>query len=635
MSGQALQVTYGAKGVQTLRFNGVLLEDIAAYPEDSFHIWHMKATDLSGKPCTEGQCGWGELNLGTTWDSSSKTETYRFTWGSIQTQFVQNGDNLDMVVTETNNAGSGVVFDGAEIYPLALHFPQDPRNFNGLTQYAITTTGPGVSVADFGRGVVAAVAPDASQPLYVGWKIASGTTYSPLMTSTSPDGLATFLPHMDRPVQPGASFTYRISLRFASAGVSPNAADAYASFAKTYPSQMTWADHRLIGTAFLASSPAGDKTQPGGFRTNPRRYFNDASVDVTTVAGLKAFQNRVLATATAEVANTRAMNGQGVMTWDIEGEQYPQDTSYVCSPEQVATVAPEMESGVLDTASPYYGQRLDDAYFKTILRAGLKVGVCVRPQVFVRNADGTAAQTFLAKNEEIIANLEKKISFAYGRWGATMFYVDSTVDVNGGTLDPAIFQRLITDFPAFLFIPEESTPRYYAYTAPFYSFLFHGSLGTDASVYRYYPHAFGVNLVNDVAAKTLAANLPALTAQVSRGDVLMGLATYWQENDATLASLYRAAGLNTPAPVTRITPSIWWVAPAAITAGTPLRSAQLNAVANTAGTFTYVPAAGTVLGPGTYTLTTTFTPADPGNFTTATATVPLKVNAPPFPSRRK
>ena len=58
----------------------------------------------------------------------------------------------------------------------------------------------------------------------------------------------------------------------------------------------------------------------------------------------------------------------------------------------------------------------------------------------------------------------------------------------------AIFQQLITDLPAFLFIPEESTPRYYAYTAPFYSFLFHTDLGTDASVYNYYPNAFGANL---------------------------------------------------------------------------------------------------------------------------------------------
>lgn len=552
---QSLQLTYGAKGIQTLSFNSQTLAEVGANPSDSFHIWHMKATDLAGNLSTDSQSGWGESNNGTSWDASSNTETYYFNWGSIATQFVQNGNQLDMVVTETNNASSGLIFDGAEIYPLVLHFPQDPKNFNGYTQYAITTTGPGVSVADFGSGVVSAVLPDESQPMYTGWKQAGANAYSPLMTSTAPDGLATFLPHNDRPVQPGTSFTYTVSLRFAAANTTPNASDAYASFAKTYPSQMTWADHRLIGTAFLASSPqnGSDKTQPGGFPTNPRRYFNDASVDVTTSVGLQAFQNRMLAVAQANVVNTRAMNGQGVMTWDIEGQQYPQDTSYVCSPDQVATVAPEMESTVLDPQSPYHGQRLDDAYFGIMIGAGLKVGVCLRPQVFTISGDGRATQNFLTSNDQIIANLEQKAAYANSRWGVTMFYVDSTVDTNGGTLDPAIFQKLITDYPAFLFIPEESTPRYYAYTAPFYSFIFHTDIGTDASVYNYYPNAFGVNLVNDVSQATLNSYLPALTQQVSKGDILTGLVDYWQENDPILASIYSSAGVSAP-PVSNTPP---------------------------------------------------------------------------------
>lgn len=548
---QSLQVTYGEKGVQTLSFNGQTLADVGANPSDSFHIWHMKATDTAGNVSTDSQSGWGESNNGTSWDASSNTETYYFNWGSIATQFVQNNNQLDIIVTETNNANSGLVFDGAEIYPLVLHFPQDPKNFNGYTQYAITTTGPGVSVADFGSSVVSAVLPDESQPMYTGWKQAGANAYSPLMTSTAPDGLATFLPHNDRPVQPGTSFTYTVSLRFAAANTTPNAADAYASFAQTYPSQMTWADHRLIGTAYLASSPQGssDKTQPGGFPTNPRRYFNDASVDVTTSAGLQAFQNRMLAVAQANVVNTRAMNGQGVITWDLEGEQYPQDTSYVCSPDQVATVAPEMESTVLDPQSPYQGQRLDDAYFGIMTGAGLRVGVCLRPQVFTLNGNGQATQNFLTSNDQIIANLEQKAAYANSRWGVTMFYVDSTVDTNGGTLDPAIFQKLITDYPSFLFIPEESTPRYYAYTAPFYSFIFHTDIGTDASVYNYYPNAFGANLVNDASQATLNSYLPALTQQVSKGDILMGLADYWQDNDPILASIYASAGVSAP-PVT-------------------------------------------------------------------------------------
>jgi hypothetical protein len=540
---QGLQVSYGAKGVQTLTYNGVTLMDAAAHSEDTFHIWHMKSTDLNGNLVNTGQYGWGESNNGTQWNADNNTETYWFQWGSIQTQFVQNGDTLNVVVTETNDPNSGVVFDGAEVDALTLRFPQDPNGFYGYSQYAITTTGPGVSVADYGQGVVTSVVPDESATVYGGWKSLGGGAYVPLMATTAPDGLASFLPRVDRAVHPGETFTYTVSLRFTPEGTAADASDAYASFARTYPSQMTWNDHRLLGTAYLASSPQGsDITQPGGFPTNPRRYFNDASVDVTTPAGLQAFQNRLLSQAQTNVADARAMDLQGVMTWDIEGEQFPMNTSYVCSPDQIAAVAPEMELPVLDQGSPYYGQRLDDAYFRTMTDAGLRVGVCVRPQQFVLADNGTASQNFLSTNDAVIANLENKIRYANQRWGATMFYVDSTVDVNGGTLDPAIFQKLITDMPGFLFIPEESTPRYYAYTAPFYSFLFHGDLGTPQSVYQYYPNAFGVNLVNDVAPGTLAQGWQPLFQSVLRGDVLMPHADFWQDNNPVLVQLYVQAG---------------------------------------------------------------------------------------------
>ena len=624
--GQNLSVTYGSKGVQTLSFGSTVLEDVGGNSSDFFHIWHMRSTDLQGNVVSSGQYGWGESNNGESWNASTNTETYTFSWGSISTQFVQSGNTLNLIVTETNNAGSGIVFDGAEVYPFALHFPQDPTGFFGYTQYVITTLEPGVSAADFGTGVVTSVIPNEAIAMYGGWKADGTATYTPIMTSTAPDGLATFLPSNNVPVQPGSSFTYTVSLRFTPEGSSASAADAYASFASTYPSQMTWTDKRIIGTAYLASSPAGtgDITQPGGYPTNPRRYFNDPSVDITTAAGLTAFQDRMLAQATANAANSASLNAQGVITWDIEGEQYPQTTSYVCSPDQIAAVAPEMESTILDVNSPYFGQKLDDAYFKIMTNAGLRVGLCLRPQAFTLAANGTASQAYLTGNSALIANLEGKARYANTRWGATLFYVDSTVDVNGGTLDPAIFQQLITDLPAFLFIPEESTPRYYAYSAPFYSFIFHTTTGTPASTYLFYPNAFGANLVNDVSASTLATYQPQLTQAVKAGDILMGHADYWQANDPTLVAIYQAAGVTGPT-TTQSTPVLTWPAPAAIAYGTALSTTQLDAVASVAGTFTYTPAAGSMPAAGSRTLLATFTPTNTTAYKSATASVPLSI----------
>ena len=622
---QQLQVSYGGKGVQAISFGGTVLEDVGSYPGDSFHIWHMKSTDLQGNVVSSGQYGWGESNNGSSWNAASNTETYNYVWGSISTTFVQKGNNLDVIVTETNRAGSGIIFDGAEIYPFALHFPQDPAGFSGYTQYAITTTGPGVSAADFGSGVVTSVIPDESKHLYGGWKNAGSNTYTPLMTGTAPDGLPTFLPRNDQAVQPGTSLTYTVSLRFTPEGTAASASDAYGSFAATYPSQMTWTDKRIIGTAYLASSPSGtDVTQPSGFPTNPRRYFNDPGVNITTPSGLQSFQDRMLAQAASNVTNALQMNGQGVITWDLEGEEYPQTTTYVCSPDQIAAAAPEMESVVTNQASPYRGTKLVDAYFKTMTSAGLKVGVCLRPQVFTLAANGTASQVTITGNAAIIANLENKAKYANAQWGVTLFYIDSTVDANGGTLDPAIFQQLITDMPSFLFVPEESTPRYYAYSAPFYSFIFHQTTGTPASIYNIYPKAFGLTLVNDVSAATLAQYQPQLTQSVAAGDILMGHADYWQANDATLVAIYQAAGVTTTTPV-KVTPVISWAAPGSLTYGTPLSSAQLNAASSAAGSFVYTPPAGTVLGAGANTLLATFNPTDTQDYTAATASVPLTV----------
>lgn len=88
----------------------------------------------------------------------------------------------------------------------------------------------------------------------------------------------------------------------------------------------------------------------------------------------------------------------------------------------------------------------------------------------------------------------------------------------------------------------------------------------------------------------------------------------------SLAGCGGGSASNTP-----LAPTITWATPAAITYGTALGAAQLNASTTVAGTFSYSPAAGTVPGAGTDTLTATFTPTDTTHYTTATATVQLTV----------
>src|SRR5262245_33181953 len=74
-------------------------------------------------------------------------------------------------------------------------------------------------------------------------------------------------------------------------------------------------------------------------------------------------------------------------------------------------------------------------------------------------------------------------------------------------------------------------------------------------------------------------------------------------------------------PGARVTPTITWSNPASIVYGTALGATQLNATASVPGTFTYTPAAGTILKAGSgQTLSVSFTPTDTTDYTSATAT---------------
>jgi predicted outer membrane repeat protein len=76
--------------------------------------------------------------------------------------------------------------------------------------------------------------------------------------------------------------------------------------------------------------------------------------------------------------------------------------------------------------------------------------------------------------------------------------------------------------------------------------------------------------------------------------------------------------------VNPVDPVVTWNNPAGITFGTPLSATQLNAMADTTGTFVYTPASGTVLDAGTRILSVTFTPDD-DNFNEVTKTVTILV----------
>ena len=122
------------------------------------------------------------------------------------------------------------------------------------------------------------------------------------------------------------------------------------------------------------------------------------------------------------------------------------------------------------------------------------------------------------------------------------------------------------------------------------------------------------------AAGTFAFTAPSTAP--SAGTAVQGV-TFTPTDTAN----YNSVTTTTNVVVGKVTPTVTWATPSAITYGTTLSATQLNATSSlAAGTITYNPASGTTPSAGTQTLTATFTPTDTANYNTANGSVSLTVN---------
>ena len=339
---------------------------------------------------------------------------------------------------------------------------------------------------------------------------------------------------------------------------------------------------------------------------NPRGWFNDRTVDITTGAGIANFQRKVLAYADRSIGILKEMDAQGAITWDIEGEQYPQDTTYIGDPSLATSIAPEWESIVSGTNSPYDGMKLIDAYFRKFLIAGLRTGVTIRAQMMEFgnfsdcNFSGDLSHTcqpFLIDENVQVNALKQKIAYAKQRWGATLFYIDSNVKADqvwrcyppecnnnatscpstcstgstlilgggksrlgGSPLEASVFASVAAANPDILLIPEHNYnvrdvghADYFAVTTPLYQ-LFQDYKGipahtTDeerASV----PGAFSAVIINNAGLAIGDQRYHELVQGVKNGDILIARA-WFQDSDLDIVrAIYKEAGVYTPPGVT-------------------------------------------------------------------------------------
>ncbi|MEG9436506.1 hypothetical protein JAO29_10070 [Edaphobacter sp. HDX4] len=360
-----------------------------------------------------------------------------------------------------------------------------------------------------------------------------------------------------------------------------------------------WRDRRPIGELMLAPVSGRGAVNDGFGDANPRGWLNDRTIDITNSAGIANFQRKVLAYADQSIGILKSMNAQGAITWDLEGEQYPQDTTYIGDPSLATNIAPEWESIVLGSDTPYDGMKLIDAYFKKFLDAGLRTGMTIRPQTmeFGNFSDcnlpgdlNHSCQPFSIDENAQVNALKQKIAYAKQRWGATLFYIDSNVKADqvwrcyppecnnnaascpatcstgstlilgggksrlgGSPLEGSVFASVAAANPDVLLIPEHNYnvhdvghADYFAVTTPLYQLSqdyngvpAHTSDEERASV----SDAFSAVIINNAGLAVGDQRYHELVQGVKNGDILIARAWFRDSDLDIVRAIYKEAGV--------------------------------------------------------------------------------------------
>lgn len=529
----ATTITFGPKGLTSLTSGG----------KEYLQNGDLKVTGaFLRKP--DGTVYAADLSNGKlTVNTKLKQVLWSYSWGSVLTGFAAAADRVNISVEIKVNENADAL---AALYLryLTVKFPKTPdfinRSFLFYTaaNAAHNLGAPGIMDAQFGTGVLSACNEQLQIPLAFGFDAPANAekTAFPIISFTGRyPGFKDWYPFIDRLIYPGFSDHYRLSLRFGAAGVDPLTLtdDLYQQFAKAYPYQLKWSDRRAIGALFLSS--AHDKLE-NNFPKNPRGWLNNSDIDVTSETGRADFKTRLMSWADGAVNVCKGMNAQGMIAWDPEGQEYPHMTSYLGDPRSL----------------PKEIDPIIDEFFKKFRDAGLRTGICIRPNRPMRPAySDMVTQLGFTDRRDRFATICEKIDVARKRWDCTIFYFDSDVDFYADpyripgtsgtscTVDDDLLKMLNDKYPDIVIIPEWESLRSYAYAAPYSQLDYNKLLAPPADVLRVYPQAFFTNRVDEAGAKR---DKTALIKAVKRGDMLLFSGWWPSGENAVVKSIYEEAG---------------------------------------------------------------------------------------------
>lgn len=442
--------------------------------------------------------------LASHYDAALHQQEQTYHWGSLACAYSPATNGLDLTLT-VHNSGSqpiqAIFFDA-----LQLHFPSEPAGVPWHDHWTILRGGtnseePPVIVARWNGASLALLSETVSPAMEFGFRpdFSNGNDAVVLRRST--------------PLAAGETVSCQLQLRTGpmNASLQELAGGALDAFRHQHPPELEWRDHRPIATIFFATSIAG-------YAHNPRGWLLNPNLDVTTAAGRTEFKAAMLRCTDESIRTALRLNAQGLIVWDVEGQEMRHPISYLGDPRVLPQAAPEMDAIV-------------DEIFARVRHASMRAGITIRPTRPIRSGGGTNGweQTEVA---DPTAEMQAKIDYARRRWGCTLFYADSNVEghqVEGRTetrtMTARIFERLARQNTDVLIMPEHAEPQYWATTAPYKEYQ-QGYTGTPEEVRAVYPHAFSVLRVVD--GPPLAAHWTELKNAVASGDILLFRA-WWSD----------------------------------------------------------------------------------------------------------
>lgn len=523
--GQDLQIGFDEKGLSSISHNGAEL----LKPEDRrFRVVDVNFVDkvrrmYEPKPKSE------------SFNAEKKTLSREYDGFRVECEFKPKTDRLDMRITIENNSAD--TMSECTLCPLVIRLPNTPKNSGEWGRNAFLC-----DVYEHEKGTVA-VTPTGWQSGYFYLRDERTGTRPLRLTGIFP-GKRPYHPVVDNAywyepgnmLRPGGKGVYNISLVFGPAGATAMemCPEAYDGYAKANPMVLKWPDRRPIASAFLCNPATG-------WKTNPRGYFQNPKVDVTTEEGVKAFGESLMKYADTCIERMKKMDAQGIIVWDIEGQEMPHMISYIGDPRLLSKLSPEMD-------------RFADAFMKKFLNAGLKTGITLRPtEVYAVNEPGKLPWNH-REVKDPVAIMSEKIKTAQKRWGCTIFYLDSSVFGNDylteeqkkekkdipWVMPKGMFEKLARLHPDCLICPEWADRDNHRFGAPYKSPNL-GQGGTDPLIRRIWPQAFSVV---GVSPQLIEQKWDQFADQVEKGDVLLFMPWYDPSANLFVQLLYQEAAIR-------------------------------------------------------------------------------------------